>query len=72
MNDLSKLTRAEQVRAEAFRLAVPTVAGHGTRTFLDIFPRAEEIEHWLYQAKEPAIVRASAGDVTIKSNGAHK
>ncbi len=44
MSDRSKLTRAEQVRAEAFALAVPTVAGRGNRTFLDLFARAEEIE----------------------------
>jgi hypothetical protein len=65
----SKLTRAEQVRAVAFGLATNTVAGHGQRTFGDIFGRAEEIEHWLYQAREPGLVRASVADVPAAFNG---
>lgn len=72
MSDRSKLTRAEQVRAEAFALAVPTVAGRGNRTFHDLFDRAEEIEAWLYRAKEPRIVAANPADVAATKNGAHQ
>jgi hypothetical protein len=67
----AKLTRAEQVRARAFSLAIETVAGRGNRTFLDIFPRAEEIEVWLYKAREPRLVAAGAGDIHAELNGRH-
>jgi len=65
----AKLTRAEQVRARAFSLAIETVAGRGNRTFLDIFPRAEEIEAWLYRAQEPRLVAARTGDAQAELNG---
>jgi hypothetical protein len=65
-----KLTRAEQVRAEAFSLAVGTVAGKGDRTFHDMLRRAEEIEHWLYKAREPHVIAATNGDVAAITNGA--
>jgi hypothetical protein len=57
-----KLTRAEQVRARSLELSIGTVAGRGDRSFLDMLDRGEEIEAWLYKAKEPAIVRAAASD----------